>query len=164
MSQSGASYRASGVRIAVAASIGAALFLGAIVFSWLGGVALDERGEPATAQVVSLQEGRAGGVVTATVRFTTTDGRTVTTSMRPGELAVPPPAVGATIPIVYDPQDPQAPVRDPRASREGVPGPVALLAAAVGGVGALVVLVGRWRSRRRRSDDSAAGGSRTVSG
>jgi hypothetical protein len=132
----------------VAASVALVLALGATAFWWGGGL-LDGRGEPADAQVLALEEGRRG-VVTATVRFETADGRTITTRTRPDELVVPPPAIGETIPIVYDPEDPEASVRDPRA-RDGVTGPGALAAVGVCAAGALVVLVGRWwRTRGTR--------------
>ncbi|MGC4754684.1 hypothetical protein [Micromonospora trifolii] len=77
---------------------------------WSNDKALQDRGVEATAQVVKVNKGRIH------VEFETPDGRRAQTLVGQGDE--PPgaaPAVGDEIPIVYDPQDPEAEVADRRA-------------------------------------------------
>lgn len=81
----------------------------------------------------------------------------ITTKARDGELVDPPPAVGSAIPIVYNPEDPQARVRDPRAPQGIRPVIVPLAVAAGAGVACLPVLfvqIKRRRGRRTRADEA----------
>lgn len=132
--------------------VGAAIALGALVviailLNWRNNAALDERGRPAAAQVVYVSTRGHW----ATVRFTSADGRTITTTTSNGELVDPPPAVGSTIPIIYDSDNPQAKVRDPRASRDSPMSSVVVAGAGVALLGALVV---QFVRRRTRADDA----------
>ncbi|WP_430498645.1 hypothetical protein ACQRWP_26745 [Micromonospora trifolii] len=77
---------------------------------WSNDKALQDRGVEATAQIVKVNKGRIH------VEFDTADGRRAQTLVGQGDE--PPgaaPAVGDEIPIVYDPQDPEAEVADRRA-------------------------------------------------
>jgi hypothetical protein len=122
--------------------------------TWRNGTVLDERGQPATAQVISVYE-TTRGVPIATVRFSTADGRTIETQTRPDELVDPPPAVGSTIPVIYDPENPQAEVRDPRAPQENTISPVIVLGAGIAAcLGLLLAQIRRWRSRPARTGDA----------
>lgn len=148
MSQPSTSDSLKRIRTFAGAALGAILVVGALVH-WQIGSSLDEDGRTAAAEVVSVTESR-NGAKTATVRFTTPDGRTITTTNRPGELADPPPAVGSTITVVYDPEEPQARVRDPLAPDDGIAGPVVAAAAGLAGLGLLLIPITRWRARARR--------------
>src|SRR5690349_14044027 len=111
------SERAPRVVFVTAAVVGVLILVAAVVGSWWSATSLDQHGRPATAEVLDVWTSR-NGADTARVRFTTEDGQTITTTTRKDELVDPPPAVGSTIPIVYDPASPRAAVRDPRAPRD----------------------------------------------
>jgi hypothetical protein len=128
------------VVVAVVAGFAATLLL-----TWRNDTTLDH-GETTTAQVISVQEGRRG-TGTVTVRFTAPGGRAYTTTTLPGMLADPPPEVGSTIPVVYDPANPQATVRDPRAPRDTPIPPLLVAGAGVALLAAAVVAVVRRRTR-----------------
>ncbi|MER7587979.1 DUF3592 domain-containing protein [Micromonospora sp. NPDC127501] len=98
---------------------------------WSNDQALQDRGVEATAQVVKVNKGRIH------VEFETPDGRRAQTLVGQGDE--PPgaaPAVDDEIPIVYDPQDPEAEVADRRAPQNHR---VAYLLAGVAAAGAVSV-------------------------
>lgn len=87
------------------------------------------------------------------IGYDTADGRTITTRTRPDELVDPAPAVGSVVPVVYDPENPQAPVRDLRVPRD-IPTPPLLVGSA--GVVLIGVLLVGIRRRRRRAEDGTS--------
>ncbi|MCG5447545.1 DUF3592 domain-containing protein [Micromonospora sp. NIE79] len=98
---------------ALFAGLGLVVVIGFAIAAWTvwsNDKALQDRGVEATAQVVKVNKGRIH------VEFETPDGRRAQTLVGQGDE--PPgaaPAVGDEIPIVYDPQDPEAEVADRRA-------------------------------------------------
>jgi hypothetical protein len=137
------------VRLLALGVIGAILLGGALTY-WQVSSTLDESGRPAAAEVVSVDETGSLDVRAATVRFTIPNGPTITTTTRPGELADPPPAVGSTITVIYDPEEPQARVRDPLAPHDGIARSVGAAAVGFAGLGLLLVTITRLRAGTRK--------------
>ncbi|MEV4536696.1 DUF3592 domain-containing protein [Asanoa sp. NPDC049518] len=79
---------------------------------WRNDVALNERGVETSARVVAVSDGKNKRV---RVEFGAADGRRVEALIGQGDVTSDPrPRVGDTVPIVYDPQEPTADVRDSR--------------------------------------------------
>jgi hypothetical protein len=121
--------------------------------AWHQDAVLSDRGQPASARVVTVRK-------SVQVEFRTADGRLVKAFLGEGDEGPGPrPAVGDQIPIVYDPQDPTSDVRHAQVSPSHTGAKqyllFALMAALGTVVGTVTVAVTRvrdkyraWRSRR----------------
>jgi hypothetical protein len=106
---------------------------------------LDERGVAATGEVLEVTSGRGRHIL---VRYVTVAGQTAEAEIHSGDAPDPWPAVGESIPIVYDPQNPEANVRHPRAERSKAPY-VGLVLGVLGPIAILTIVAVRWRRADR---------------
>ncbi|MGW4466156.1 DUF3592 domain-containing protein [Micromonospora sp. NPDC004704] len=119
----------------------------ATVQVWRNDNALRDHGERTTARVVEVDAGRANRTE---VEFRTSDGRQVRALIGQGDEAPgPPPALGDEVPIVYDPQDPQADVNDARAGENHDTAYLLLGVTLFGGIGVPLATWALVRANRR---------------
>jgi uncharacterized protein DUF3592 len=121
--------------------VGAAA-LGRSLWQWRAARRLHEVGTAVMGVVTDVRSRwkRSGDdsyrVYQVVLRFETADGRTVETESSEGSTRSPRAEVGESVPIVYDPDDPQ------RARIEGISGGEIFTWAMTGGVGAVFLLLG----------------------
>ncbi|GIF77849.1 DUF3592 domain-containing protein [Asanoa siamensis] len=131
------------------AGLGIVVVIGFAVAAWTvwqNDRALRTRGVDASARVVQVTE-KKGRIH---VEFTAADGRSVRTMVGQGdEPPGPAPAVGDEIPIVYDPQDPDAEVADRRTSPNHRVAYLLAATAAAGAIGVPLATVALVRANRR---------------